>query len=412
MATVSAEAMTGLGLDAVNRRFAERSYVLTQHACDTGVIFLVGALMTLGMVMVYSASVTIHGAEFDWRNWLNSPLKQCVFTLVGFIFMLFVAHLDYRLFSWERGSDAWLPFGLYILSAGLLALMFVPGIGRVAGVQRAIVIPGVPFTFQPAEFAKVVAIIWLAALLSRPDFKIQNLLRGYIPAIGSAAILIGLTGIEDFGTAALIGVITLFLLVLAGARWSHLVGTGLLGLAAGAYLIWMKPYRLQRITTFFSEQPNEAAEGYQVSQSLIAIGSGGWFGRGLGAGVQKYDYLPQDNNDFIFAVLCEELGVVGGCIVVLLFLLLLWRGWRLSSRAIDPFGRLLAAGVTLMLCLQAAFNIAVVTNSIPTKGISLPFVSAGGSGVLFLGLAAGLLASVGRFQIIAAPRRTPSQPSG
>ena len=398
--------MTGLGLDAVNRRFAERPLVLTQHACDTGVVFLVGALMTLGMVMVYSASVTINGAELDWRHWWTTPLKQCVFSLVGFVFMLFVAHLDYRLFSWERRIDAWLPLGLYILSAILLGLMFVPGIGRVSGIQRAIVIPGVPFTFQPAEFAKVIAVIWLAALLSRPGFNVRLLLRGYVPAILSAGLLIGLTGIEDFGTAALIGVVTLLLLVLAGARWSHLVGTGLLGLAAGAFLIWMKPYRLQRITTFFSEQPNEAAEGYQVSQSLIAIGSGGWFGRGLGAGVQKYDYLPQDNNDFIFAILCEEIGVVGGCIVVLLFLLLLWRGWRLTSRAIDPFGRLLAAGITLMLCLQAAFNIAVVTNSIPTKGISLPFVSAGGSGVLFLGLAAGLLASVGRFQIVRAPKRT------
>lgn len=407
MASISAEAMASLGPDVMKAPRRERPFVLTQHSCDTGVLFLVGALMTIGMVMVYSASVTLEGAALDWRHWWNSPLKQCVFSLAGFGIMLVGAHLDYRLFAWERKLDAWLPIGLYVAAVGLLALMFIPGVGRVAGVQRAIQIPGVHFTFQPAEFAKVVAVLWLAAFLTRPNANVKSLVLGYVPALLSVVPLIGLTGLEDFGTAALIGVMSFVLLVLAGARWSHLIGTGLLGLAAGGYLIWLKPYRLQRIATFFSDKPNESAEGYQVTQSLIAIGSGGWFGRGLGAGVQKYDYLPQDNNDFIFAILCEELGVVGGCIVILLFLLLLWRGWKLCRGAIDPLGRLLAAGLSLMLCLQAAFNVGVVTNSIPTKGISLPFVSAGGSGVLFLGAAAGLLASVGRFQIIRTRGRIP-----
>jgi len=191
-------------------------------------------------------------------------------------------------------------------------------------------------------------------------------------------------------------VIMLCMLLLAGARWLHLIATGLLGAAAGAALILLEPYRLRRIIIWLTEEPDPTGGGYQITQSLIAIGSGGWWGRGLGAGVQKYGYLPQDNNDFILAILCEELGVVGGLAVVALFLLLVWRGWRISANAPDSFGRLLAAGITLTICLQAAFNIGVVTNSVPTKGISLPFVSAGGSGVLFLGLAAGLLASVGR----------------
>ncbi|RMF81072.1 MAG: hypothetical protein D6744_07550 [Planctomycetota bacterium] len=150
-----------------------------------------------------------------------------------------------------------------------------------------------------------------------------------------------------------------------------------------------------RVMSFIESWSDLSKASYQVTQSLIAIGSGGWWGRGLGAGVQKYGYLPQDNNDFIFAIVCEELGIVGGLVVIALFLLLLWRGWRIACATLNPFGRLLAAGVTLMICLQAAFNIAVVTNCVPTKGISLPFVSAGGSGVLFLGMAAGLLASVG-----------------
>jgi cell division protein FtsW len=251
-------------------------------------------------------------------------------------------------------------------------------------------------SFQPAELAKVVMIVWLAALLTRSGCDVRDLRRGFLPALLSAGLLIALTSIEDFGTAALMGVVMLAMLLLAGARWLHLVGTGFLGLLAGAGLILLEPYRLRRIIIWLTEEPDPAGEGYQITQSLIAIGSGGWCGRGLGAGVQKYGYLPQDNNDFILAILCEELGAVGGLVVVALFLLLLWRGWRISAAVPNSFGKLLAAGITLTICLQAAFNIAVVTNSVPTKGISLPFVSAGGSGVVFLGIAAGLLASVGR----------------
>ena len=241
----------------------------------------------------------------------------------------------------------------------------------------------------------MVLVVWLAALLTRPGCDLTSLRRGFAPAIASAGVLILLTGIEDFGTSALMGVIAFGMLLLAGARWTHLIGTALLGVVAAAGLLMLKPHRWQRVVTWLSEEPDPAGEGYQVAQSLIAIGSGGWWGQGLGAGVQKYGYLPQDNNDFVFAIVCEELGIVGGMAVIVLFLLLLWRGWRIARRALDPFGRLLAAGITLLICLQAAFNIGVVTNSVPTKGISLPFVSAGGSGVLFLGMAAGLLAAVG-----------------
>ena len=145
---------------------------------------------------------------------------------------------------------------------------------------------------------------------------------------------------------------------------------------------------------FLPEAPDPQGAGYQIDQALIAIGSGGWCGRGLGAGVQKL-YLPQANNDFILAIICEELGIVGGLTIVGLFVLLLWRGWWIARQAPDRFGQLLALGLTLTITLQAAFNVAVVTDSVPTKGISLPFVSTGGSGVMFLGLAAGLLAAVG-----------------
>lgn len=366
---------------------------------DSLILLVVGLLMTLGCVIVYSASVTVDGASFDLQSWWRTPARQLVFVAGGFAAMVFMAHLDYRFFAWERRGEGWYAGVLALLAAVLLVAVFIPGIGESRlGAQRAIVLlrGSLPLSFQPSEFAKLAMVVWLAALLSRSAGGAAGFWSGYLPALGSAGVLIGLTVIEDYGTAALMGVVMFAMLYIAGARWLHLLGTALLGAMVGVAAVLREPYRIQRIRTFLSENPDPMREGYQVEQSLIAIGSGGWWGRGLGAGVQKYDYLPQDNNDFVLAVLCEEMGVLGGISVMLLFVVLLFRGWRLARLAVDPFGRLLAAGITLTLCLQAAFNCGVVTNSVPTKGISLPFVSAGGSGVLFLGMAAGLLASVAR----------------
>ncbi len=372
---------------------------------DPGVIFIAGALMTIGVAMVYSATVTVQGAEFDWRRWWNSPLKQGLFALAGFVVMLVAAHVDYRMLAWERRGDWW--------RGGLVALVAIVLLGAVLfvgssalGARRAIEIPGLGFGFQPSEFAKVALVIWMAALLTRPH-DVRDFRTGFLPAVFTGGALIGLTGIEDFGTAALMGAIMFFLLLVGGARWTHLALTMLAGAGAGVLLVVTKPHRMARLATFFNEAPDPSGAGYQINQAMLAIGSGGWWGRGLGAGVRKYGYLPQDNNDFILAIICEELGIVGGIVVVVLFLALLWRGWRIAANAPDRFGRMLAVGLTLMLCLQAAFNVGVVTNSVPTKGISLPFVSAGGSGVLFLGLAAGLLAAVGRTTVASRDRSSP-----
>lgn len=398
----------GIEPPSAARRYASPSAALREPVAggfDQPVILLVSTLLTLGVVMVYSASVTVAGgAEFDWHTWWRSPLRQGLFALGGLITMLMAAALDYRVFR-SGGRFGLAPAAtLYGIAALLLAAMLL-GLGSGEGVQRAIVLSrgAVPLSFQPAEIAKVALAIWMAALLTDPRIDLRSFRRGYLPALVSAGLLIGLVGIDDFGTAALMGVVTGLVLVVAGARWTHLGLTALLGAAMGAVLVLSKEYRIQRLVTFFSDQADPAREGYQVTQSLIAIGSGGWLGRGLGAGVQKYDYLPQDNNDFILAILCEELGVVTGVIVALLFVALLLRGWWIA-RGAEPFGRLLAIFITATICLQAAFNVAVVTNSIPTKGISLPFVSAGGSGVLLLGAAAGLLASVGRSRALGQSR--------
>jgi cell division protein FtsW len=379
-------------------------------AFDRCVILLVGLLMAIGTAMVYSASATVIGEPIDLARWWAGPIRQGVFALGGFLAMLFAARLDHRVWQWERRGDGWWSGLLYGLAVLLLLLVFVPGIGaNRLGASRAIVVLSSPIalSFQPSEFAKIAMVVWMAALVTRPGFDLRALRRGYLPAIGSCGLLIGLVGIEDFGTAALLGAVLMCMLLVANARLLHLLGTAAVGSAAAVGLIAMKPYRLERIITYLSGQADSDGAGYQVLQSLLAIGSGGWWGRGLGAGVRKYGYLPQDNNDFIFAITCEELGVIGGLAIIAIFLGLLIRGWWIAGRASGMFGRLLAVGVVNLICLQAAFNVAVVTAAVPTKGISLPFVSAGGSGVLFLGVAAGLLASVGgRCGFAQSPRRS------
>ncbi|MFO0839671.1 MAG: putative peptidoglycan glycosyltransferase FtsW [Phycisphaerae bacterium] len=370
---------------------------LVRTRYDAAILYLVGALMVIGVVMVYSASISPDAPPLDWSTWWRSPLKQCAFAAVGFAVMLLASQIPHRVFAWERSGDGlFLGVLLGVTAAALLALQ-VPSLSvGGGGARRALPLGVLGLTFQPAEFAKVLLIVWTSALLTRPGVDSRSLTRTFLPALASAGLLIGLTGLEDFGTAALMGVVLMSLLLCGGVRWTHLVGLAALGAAAGAYLVYDKPYRLERIHTFFADAPDAANEGYQVTQSLYAIGSGGLWGVGLGQGVQKFDYLPQADNDFIYAIVCEELGIVGGLVIVALFLALLWRGARIAHCAEDAFGRLLAIGFTLLICLQAAFNLAVVTDSIPTKGISLPFVSAGGSGVLFLGMAAGMLAAIGR----------------
>ena len=367
-----------------------------------GVIMLVVAtLMMLGVVMVTSASVSTRLWEQttpdDFLARWHAPLRHAVFALAGFLAMLVMAHWDYRIWRWERDDEIWRPALPWVIALCAVVAMHIPGIGReVLGAQRSIVIvPGL-LSFQPAELCKLGLILWVAGVISAPAFDLHKFFLGFGFVLVSGGILVLLVAVEDFGSGALMAAVLFAMLVIGGARWWHMAMMVPVGLAGGVGFILMEPYRIQRIITFFSDEPDAMGAGYQIRQAMLAIGSGGWLGLGLGNGVQKYDYLPQGNNDFILAIICEELGVVGALAIVALFLIFLLRGWWLARRAGDGFGRLVACGITLVITLQAAINIAVVTNSVPTKGISLPFVSAGGSGVVILGVLAGLLASVSR----------------
>lgn len=373
---------------------------------DGGVVFLVGLLMALGAAIVFSASVGVEPIQLALDKILHSPLRHPAFALAAFLTMLVVAHVDYRVFAWNRPGKRWLIgtiWGLALLLQALALIIPDKAAGGIGG-QRSVPIPigGGAMSFQPAEFGKVAIVVGLAALLTHPGFNVRSFFRGFLPVLLLCGALIGLTGVADFGTAALLGAMTFIMLLLGGARLWHILLLLLGGLCAAAALVAAEDYRRERIQTFLSGASDVGGSGYQINQSLIAIGSGGWWGRGLGGSIQSYGYLPQANNDFVFAVVCEQLGIAGGIGVICIFLALLFRGWRIAAAAPDRFGRLLATGLTLMICLQAAFNIGVVTHALPTKGISLPFVSEGGSGVIFMAMGAGLLAAVGRRQGIAA----------
>lgn len=365
---------------------------------DPLIVLVVGALMTLGVVMVYSASVSVIDAAFELKRWWDSPLKQGAFAALGFLAMLLAAQVDYRVLHNDTVTGRRLTMLIWLIAAGLLLAVFIPGLGtRRMGATRWIRIPLGPVdaSFQPGELAKVLLIIWLSAKLSHSAFDMRHWRRGFWPILIGAGALVGVTTKEDYGTGALMGVTLLTYLLLSRASFAQWMTVLALGALLGGYELIDKPHRVQRLLSYASTQPSDSADQYQVHQSLMAIGSGGWWGRGLGAGVQKYGYLPQAHNDFILAIICEELGVAGGLAVVVLYLLLILRAWWIALVTPDRLGKLLATGLALMIGLQAAFNVAVVTHSVPTKGISLPFVSAGGSGVVFLGIAAGLLASVG-----------------
>jgi cell division protein FtsW len=347
--------------------------------------------------MVYSASQTV-----DPEGANPHALRQACFAVVGLAAFVFGAMFPYRWLN--RGPVAVLTLAG---SVALLVLVLLVGVGR-GGVRRFLALPG-GLNFQPSELAKFAVVIFLAWWLSRSTApsddardRARSFLRGFVPAVVVIGLVCGLVVKADFGTAALIATVAVLVCLIAGWRWWY---PALLAVpaAAGFYFTVVRvPYRWERILVWLDPWKHYNDAGWHICQSLMAIGSGGLLGLGPGAGIQKH-YIPESTTDFIFAVLCEEMGILGGILVIGLFGVLVWRGGRIVRHAPDRFGFLLASGILLVIALQAMMNIGVVTSALPAKGISLPLVSYGGSGLAMMGFAAGLLASVGR----AAERGTP-----
>lgn len=365
----------------------------------TFLLVVAATLMGLGVVMVFSASGSLDRPVITRPLWLCIPVRQLVYVILGFAVAVMVSLVPYRWLRIRARPDEhrWFQpnIALLLVTVGLLAAVLVPSMGETRNNSRRWLAVG-PMTFQPSELAKLAIVLFVAGWYGRPKVRPERLFRGLLPPAMVVALCAGLVGIEDFGTAALILAVGGLLLLAAGSRLWHLLLLTMPAAGAMGYLLISKPYRLERLTGFLHIWDDPGGQGYQAVQSLCSIGAGGWWGAGLGAGLQKYGYLPEARTDFIFSVICEELGIVGGLVIIGLFMLMVWQGRKAAVAAPDVFGRLVALGVTLTVGLQAVMNIAVVTASVPTKGIALPFVSAGGSGVVFLGASVGLLASVAR----------------
>jgi cell division protein FtsW len=374
---------------------SERPTTVSNWTSSTSIIAIAAGLMGIGAVMTVSAAAAnTDKPVLGWAFWEYPAMRQLIFVAGGLLGMIATSRVPYRIWANYRGLLA----KMLLAAATLMAVaVLIPGVGiEVNGARRWIQIgpASLGIRFQPSEMMKIALPIFLASWLTI-GCEIRRFRRGFVPAVLIAGLSIGLIGLEDFGTAALIAAVSGAMILFAGARWWHAALITLPGMAGFVALLITSPNRIARVTTFLDIWKDPEGSGYQVIQSLCTIASGGWAGRGLGEGFVK-GYLPEARNDFIFAVICEELGMIGACGVIGLLIALMWQGRKAMLMTSDPVGRLLAFGITMTLGLQATMNIAVVTVSVPTKGISLPLVSAGGSGAIFLGALAGILANVAR----------------
>jgi len=341
-------------------------------------------LVTVGAVMVFSTTVSGASDLVRWRGWM-----QYAWLVLGVGAMFAMMRVPF-----QRIWDArWL---VAIASAGLLLAVFVPGIGRrVHGAHRWLTLG--EFSFQPSEVAKIVLVLIVSGFLARRADTAREDFRRYALAMAATGAAVGLVVIEpDFGTACLLAAISILLAIVAGVRWRFVGPTILAGVTAAVALVVTSPYRLRRLVGFLHWRENLSDSGYHIHQSLMAIGSGGALGVGPGAGQQKLDFLPEAHNDFIFSVIGEELGLAGTLGVLALFFVFFLCGFRTFRAMADRRKGLVALGITLTITLQALMNVAVVTATVPTKGIALPFVSKGGSALVILLIGVGILLRLAR----------------
>lgn len=376
-------------------------------SCSTTLIIVAAVLLGIGVVMVFSASASLTPPRAAEDVLQDLSLRQALYTTAALAALLVVGFCPYTLWRIRKGAVIQPAIFLLVLSVGLLAAVLLFGEER-NGAKRWLSLGPMAggLSFQPSEVAKLAVVVFLAAYCSSLGEGIRLFWSGLVPAASILVLVVGLVGVEDLGTGVLLVVVGGCILLVGGARFWHLAVWGLPAIGGLVHLVISQPYRLQRIFSYLDPYADPQGSGYHQIQSLITIVSGGWWGRGLGAGIQKYGYLPEGRSDFIFAVICEELGIIGGAAVIAMFVILLWQGRRAMLAAPTELGRLLALGATLMIGCQAAMNIAVVTVSLPTKGIGLPLISAGGTGVVLLSILVGLLVNVAR------DRRSPVTLSG
>ncbi len=358
-----------------------------KKAPDFVIILVTCMLLTFGMMMVYSASSVWASYKFDDPFFFAK--RQLLFAGLGIVAMFSIMNIDY--WVWRKYA-----LTILLLCFVLLIVVLIPGIGMERGGARSWIGIGA-FSIQPSEFMKFAMIIYLSKFLSERQKTITTFTRGLAPSLAIVFLAFGMIMLQpDLGTGTVMVGTCIIMIFIAGARIMHFAILGLLGVAGFVGLIWSAPYRMRRITSYLDPWSDPLGSGFQIIQSLFAIGPGGLFGLGLGQSRQKFYYLPEPQTDFIFAIISEELGFIGGSFVLLLFGLLLWRGVRVALGAPDLYGTFLAVGIVAMIAVQVMINIGVVTGLIPVTGITLPFISYGGSSLTLTLMAIGVLLNISR----------------
>ncbi|MBR0411035.1 MAG: FtsW/RodA/SpoVE family cell cycle protein [Eubacterium sp.] len=352
---------------------------------DYAILFLVFFLVAFGLVMIYSTSSYKGGLYYnDAGYWLK---RQALFAGLGAVAMVLIANWDYHFWN---SRDIF--FYIYYGGTALLLLFTLVFAAVSHGSKRWISVG--PVRFQPSEAAKVTLILILAIYISDHVRQMQDT-RGIMRAFLLVLPVIGLVGIENLSTCIILLAITVTMIFVSSSRYLPFVALGAVAVVGLGGLLLMASYRLERIKTWL--HPETSEKGMQTMQGLYAIGSGGLFGKGLGQSMQKMGFLPETHNDMIFSIICEELGLFGAICVIILYFVLLWRFLRVAMKASDLFGSMIVIGAIAHIGFQVFVNIGVVTNTIPNTGVPLPFISYGGTSMLFLLVEMGLVLSVSRY---------------
>jgi cell division protein FtsW len=354
---------------------------------DYILLYIILAVVVIGWIMVYSSSAVV--AEIQYHDSFKFFKKQLLFSFIGLIGMVGVMRIDYRKLS------AW-TYPLLGLSILLLIIVLIPGLGlslRVGVARRWLTTP--LFAFQPSELGKLALVFFVAYSLTKKGDRIKEFLRGFLPIIAIAGVMVLLIILEpDMGTAVFMGILTMVLMFIGGTRFSYLLTVPVFAAPALYLFITRFSYGYRRLMAFLHPWDDMQGMGFQIVQSFVALGSGGPWGVGLGDGKQKLFFLPAAHTDFILAILGEEAGFIGIMVVICLFALLIWRGVRISLRTEDTYGAYLAMGITSMIALQVIINMGVVLGLLPTKGLTLPFISYGGTSIVANLVGMGILLNI------------------
>jgi cell division protein FtsW len=354
----------------------------TKHSIDKVLLLVVLALMTFGIVMVYSASSVI--AEQKFGSSTHFLMQQLLRVVLGFVILVFAAKFDYHRY---RGKT------MLMMLAAFVLLVVVLGVGGIKGTTRWLGVGG--FGIQPSEIAKLALIFYVAAYLDKKGERIRDFQNGVLPPLIIAGVFCAMIVLQpNFSTASAVMSIVLIMMFIGGMKLKHLFGLAASVVPIAAVVVLTSPYRMERLKTFLDPTADVQGSGYQIRQSLISFGNGGLFGVGVGQGKQKLLFLPEPFTDFIYSIVGEELGFIGAVFVIALFVIFLMRAIKIARTAPDLYGFYLAVGIIASIVLYALVNAGVATGLLPTTGLPMPFISYGGTSLLFTCFAVGVLLNI------------------